>query len=176
VLTQSYPESEYLMMDGGSTDETVMVLRDYAGRFTWVSERDRGQADAVSKGWRRARGSIVAYLIICQPTVFLRRELVERLASLDESLHYSLDYDLWIRVGRVGPFPFIPHSLAHSRLRGDVALFASLARECGACVVRPGFAHSEDALPDFWHLCPERVAEYTRAVATGWLQTCSTKR
>ena len=58
----------------------------------------------------------------------------------------------------------------------DVALFASLAREWGACVVRAGFAYSDDDLPDFWHLRPERVAEYTRAVATAWLRTCNTKQ
>ena len=58
----------------------------------------------------------------------------------------------------------------------DVAIFARLAREWGACVVRPAFAYSDDDLPDLWHLRPERVAEYTRAVATAWLQTCSPER
>jgi hypothetical protein len=57
--------------------------------------------------------------------------------------------------------------------QGNVALFASLAREWGACVVRPAFAYSDEDLPDFWHLRPERVEEYTRSVATAWLRTCS---
>jgi hypothetical protein len=56
----------------------------------------------------------------------------------------------------------------------DVALFASPASEWGACVVHPA-VYSDDDLPDFWHLRPERVAEYTRAVATAWLRTCSPK-
>ena len=62
VLGQSYPRIEYLVMDGGSTDETVSILRSYGDRVAWTSEPDRGQTDAINKGWRRARGSIVAYL------------------------------------------------------------------------------------------------------------------
>ena len=62
VLTQTYPALEYLVIDGGSTDETIAVAREYSDRLTWVSERDAGQAAAINKGWRRARGTIVAYL------------------------------------------------------------------------------------------------------------------
>jgi hypothetical protein len=57
----------------------------------------------------------------------------------------------------------------------DVALFASLARKWGACVVQPVFAYSDDDLSDFWHLHPEVEAEHTCAVAAAWLRTCSTK-
>ncbi len=62
VLTQSYPRIEYLVMDGGSTDETRAILESYGDRLAWVSAPDRGQTDAINKGWRRARGTIVAYL------------------------------------------------------------------------------------------------------------------
>jgi glycosyltransferase involved in cell wall biosynthesis len=62
VLTQTYPALEYLVIDGGSTDETLAVVREYGDRLSWVSERDSGQAAAINKGWRRARGAIVAYL------------------------------------------------------------------------------------------------------------------
>jgi GT2 family glycosyltransferase len=62
VLGQTYPNIEYIVMDGGSKDATVDILRRYDGRLTWVSERDRGQADAVNKGFARARGEIVAWL------------------------------------------------------------------------------------------------------------------
>jgi hypothetical protein len=58
----------------------------------------------------------------------------------------------------------------------DAALFARQARAWGACVVRPAFAYSEDDLPDFWHLRPERAADYTRAVAVAWLETCAAAR
>jgi len=58
----------------------------------------------------------------------------------------------------------------------DAALFARQAREWGACVVRTAFTYSDDDLPDLWHLRPERVAEYTRAVALTWLETCDAAR
>lgn len=174
VLTQDYPSVEYLIVDGGSTDETVSILREYSGRLWWTSERDSGQASAVNKGWRRGRGEILGWLnsddvylpgavgvavdfltrhpeidavygegyhtdeagrvlepyptepfalsrlktrcIICQPTVFLRRRVVEQVGYLNESLQLSLDYDLWIRIGMSARFGYVPHTLAATRL------------------------------------------------------------
>ena len=51
-----------MVIDGGSTDETVSVLESYRDRFFWVSEPDRGQAHAINKGWKRAKGDILAWL------------------------------------------------------------------------------------------------------------------
>lgn len=62
VLGQEYPELEYLVIDGGSTDGTLDVLKRYEGRLDWVSEPDRGQSDAINKGIRKATGDIIAYL------------------------------------------------------------------------------------------------------------------
>jgi len=62
VLSQEYPELEYLVQDGGSTDETLDVLRRYQGWITWISEKDRGQADAINRGLHRARGEVLGYL------------------------------------------------------------------------------------------------------------------
>ena len=62
VLGQDYPDLEYLVMDGGSTDDTVEILKSYGGRLSWVSEKDRGQSDAINKGIRLATGDIIAYL------------------------------------------------------------------------------------------------------------------
>lgn len=63
VLNQNYPNLEYLVIDGGSTDETVDVLKKYASRLNyWVSERDRGQSHALNKGLQIATGDIVGYL------------------------------------------------------------------------------------------------------------------
>jgi len=158
VLSQDYPHTEYMVIDGGSTDTTVAVLRGYGQRFFWTSEPDRGQAHAVNKGWMMARGEVwgwlnsddlylpgavgnaVDYLVshpdvgmvygeayhvseegiiieryptepfdasrlgdtcyICQPTVFIRRTVVEDVGFLDESLNYCIDYDLWIRIAK----------------------------------------------------------------------------
>ena len=186
VLGQGYPNIEYLVMDGGSTDETVKILREYDDRLTWVSEPDRGQADAINRGWRRAQGAILAYLnsddtylpdaveravacleehpeagavygegyhvdeagaileryptepfsmarleetcFICQPTVFLRREVVERAGYLDASLQYCMDYDLWIRIARAARLVRTPHYLANTRLHADAKTVGQATR------------------------------------------------
>lgn len=62
VLQQTYPHIEYLVMDGGSSDESVDILKEYGEQFSWVSEKDRGQTDAINKGFARAHGEILAYL------------------------------------------------------------------------------------------------------------------
>ena len=62
VLGQDYPNLEYIIVDGASTDETAEVVARYAGRLTFISEPDRGQSDAINKGFRRARGEYVAWL------------------------------------------------------------------------------------------------------------------
>jgi len=64
VLGQDYPNIEYWVMDGGSTDETLPILRAREGdpRFHWLSAKDAGQSDAINKGWSRCRGEIVAWL------------------------------------------------------------------------------------------------------------------
>src|SRR5579862_2145504 len=62
VLSQNYEPIEYIIMDGGSTDETPSVVKDYSSRLTWISERDRGQSHAINKGFQRANGSIVSWI------------------------------------------------------------------------------------------------------------------
>jgi glycosyltransferase involved in cell wall biosynthesis len=62
VLEQSYPNLDYIVMDGGSTDGTLGILRKYEGKLTWISEKDRGQTDAVNKGFKRAKGDIFGWL------------------------------------------------------------------------------------------------------------------
>ena len=173
VLSQDYTPVEYLVMDGGSTDETVDVLTSYDDRFYWVSEKDKGQTHAINKGWRKARGKYLAWLnsddiylpgavskavsfleehsetgaaygegyhidvdgriieryptepfnrqrlvetcYICQPTVFIRKSVMERLGFLDETLQYCMDYDLWFRIASEYDFGFIPDYLACTR-------------------------------------------------------------
>jgi len=176
VLSQDYPHVEYLVMDGGSTDETLDVLRRYEGRLVWVSEPDRGQSDAINKGFRRARGEIIAWLnsddvylpgiisesvaylqahpevdlvygdiqfidgqgeviekevrskpfsltmlltefsTLHQQTAFFRRDLLDRIGYLDESLHYFMDIELWVRIALRGQGAYLPGVRAQSRL------------------------------------------------------------
>jgi glycosyltransferase involved in cell wall biosynthesis len=174
VLSQRIEGLEYHVVDGGSTDDTLAILARHGDRLQWRSEPDRGQAHAVNKGIRRARGEIIGWLnsddiyypgalaavlqcfaahpeteilygdadhideldrvlepyptedwdydrlqevcFLCQPAVFFRRRLVDRVGLLDERLHYCMDYEYWLRIGRTTSFRRVPQSLAGSRL------------------------------------------------------------
>ncbi len=175
VLLQGYPNLEYIVVDGASTDDTVDIIKRYEPWLAnWVSERDSGQSDAINKGWRRATGSIVAYLnsddvyqpgavqaavaaltqdptvglvhgdsyfiderggrlrrhrgrdltvrqlfrwqgYISQPTVFLRRAVLDSIGLLNECLHYAMDFELWLRIGAHYPLKHLPQVLACER-------------------------------------------------------------
>lgn len=167
VLNQTYPNIEYIIMDGGSTDGTQAIAQKYADRLTLISEKDNGQSDAINKGWRRAKGEIVAWLngddlylpdavekavdylmnhpqtawvygcaqfvdengqpnnyrypifdwsydkllqfgcFIVQPSVFLRRHIMDELGYIDENLHFGMDYEYWLRIGKQYPPAFV---------------------------------------------------------------------
>ena len=63
VLDQDYPHIEYWVIDGGSTDNSVEIIKQYAPRLAgWVSEKDRGQADGINKGFAKATGEIIGWL------------------------------------------------------------------------------------------------------------------
>jgi glycosyltransferase involved in cell wall biosynthesis len=63
VLQQDYPNLEYIVVDGGSKDESVEIIKKYQDRFAWwVSEKDKGHADALNKGFSHATGEILAWL------------------------------------------------------------------------------------------------------------------
>lgn len=172
VFLQGYPNLEYIVIDGGSTDGSVEIIRRYEPWLAyWVSERDRGQSHAINKGFAKATGDIFAWLnsddsylsgvmlqavyslserqsdivhagcrlinpqgdlietmdsidpitshrllmaweqrwpFPAQPTVFLRRQVLERVGMLNEELHYLMDVELWLRALQKGfTFSFV---------------------------------------------------------------------
>jgi len=63
VLRQDYPRIEYIVIDGGSTDNSVSIIESYKDQLAYfVSEKDKGQSDAINKGFKRATGEIIAWL------------------------------------------------------------------------------------------------------------------
>jgi glycosyltransferase involved in cell wall biosynthesis len=123
VLSQDYPNLEYIVVDGGSTDETVDLLRSYDGRLRWVSAKDGGPAEAINRGFRAARGSILGWLNADdQYTPGAVAAAVRHLAAAP-GLGAVYGQGIWIDAAgaRVGPYPI----RAFDR--------ALLARECYVC-------------------------------------------
>ena len=83
VLNLSYPNVEYIIVDGLSTDNTVGVIREYEprfnGRLKWVSEKDTGLYDAMNKGIRMATGNIVG--IINSDDFYHRTDVIAKVAD-----------------------------------------------------------------------------------------------
>ena len=154
VLNQEGNDFEHFVVDGGSSDETLNILKKYEHCLTWISESDDGQAHAIDKGLAMSTGEIIAWInsddiyyphafkqisslfeanpdiavvygqadwideadeiiasyptrswdynqltrecYLCQPAVFFRRSLVDRLGGLNPSLQYCMDYELWL--------------------------------------------------------------------------------
>lgn len=177
VFDQNYPNLEYIVVDGKSTDNTVEILKKYSNKIKWISEKDHGQTNAMNKGFRMATGDILAYLNsddtyekgtllkiakffksksktlivygkgkyidendnyiedypnnivsldsmfyecgICQPTVFFKRVLWEKVGEFDEKYHSVMDYDYWIRTLKVTKIKYINDYLANYRIQPD---------------------------------------------------------
>jgi glycosyltransferase involved in cell wall biosynthesis len=177
VHAQSYTPIEHIVVDGGSSDDTLTTLQDYP-ELEWTSEPDRGQSHALIKGFARARGDIFGWLNaddayephaiaagvaalqasgaglvyadvtrvnddgdnprrirsrsefdlwtelnvgcgIYSPAVFFTRAAYEDVGGLDEMLHMTMDYDLWLRIGKRFPVRHVDEVWGIQRLHGD---------------------------------------------------------
>jgi len=178
VLYQGYPNLEYIIIDGGSSDGSVEIIKKYEPWLSyWVSELDSGQSQAINKGFYKCTGEIIAWINsddyyapgaffyvasafmnnptlwvaglvdridaegkilipgklfeeslknwyvgapYLQPGIFWSRALWEKAGKLDESLHYSFDYDLLMRFIQYQPFAYwINHKLANFRIHAQ---------------------------------------------------------
>jgi glycosyltransferase involved in cell wall biosynthesis len=189
VAAQSYPRIEHIVVDGGSSDGTVEMLRKYDGRIEWTSEPDRGQSDAINKGFSRARGEILGWLDadnVYEPravaeavelletrpdagvvyggvldvdisgrivreymppeftlerfllyhefnfmppsSTFIRRDVLERAGLLDVSLHYTMDFDLWLRMALTTNFVRCESFWSRFLLRDESKTGSQMAR------------------------------------------------
>jgi len=119
VLDQDYSNLEYIIVDGGSSDGSVEIIRRHADRLAWwVSEKDRGQTEAINKGFAHANGEILAWLN--SDDTYEPRAVREAVAFLQEHPEVGLVYgdaNFIDENGRIiGRFPAAQTS--YKRLRG----------------------------------------------------------
>ncbi|MCE5308262.1 MAG: glycosyltransferase [Acidobacteriales bacterium] len=107
VLSQDYPYIDYTVMDGGSNDGTVELLKKYEGRLRYVSRRDRGQADAINHGCAASRGQVFAFLNA--DDTYLPGAVGTGARYLMENPHLGMVYGNAYYVDesgqRIGPYP-----------------------------------------------------------------------
>ena len=91
VLSQDYTNIEYIIVDGGSTDGSVEIIRRYSDRLAWwISEKDRGQTDAINKGFTHAKGEILAWLN--SDDTYEKNAVKEAVAFLQEHTEIGMVY------------------------------------------------------------------------------------
>jgi glycosyltransferase involved in cell wall biosynthesis len=91
VFDQDYPNIEYIIVDGGSTDGSVEIIRRYSDRLAWwVSEKDNGHADALNKGFAHAKGDVLAWLN--SDDTYYPGAIADAVASLQAHLEAGMVY------------------------------------------------------------------------------------
>jgi Glycosyl transferase family 2 len=101
VLAQDYQDIEYILVDGGSTDNSLEIIQKYAQRFAfWVSEPDSGQAEAINKGFFHAQGEFVAWLN--SDDLYLPGAISQAVAALQANPQLGMVYADAITIDAVG--------------------------------------------------------------------------
>jgi len=134
VLNQDYSNIEYFIIDGGSTDNSISIIKKYADKLGWwVSEADQGQTDAINKGFAHANGEILAWInsddtyisgavleavdyLQSHPDVGMVYGDANKVGPLDTTFYFAMDYDLWVRLAKLAPLVYYPRLWANFRL------------------------------------------------------------
>jgi glycosyltransferase involved in cell wall biosynthesis len=231
VICQEYPDLEYIIIDGGSTDGSVEIIQKYEKQLAWwVSEKDRGQTHAINKGFAKATGQIMAWLnsddlyspgalrrvaetfarhptadmitggwlsytsstgriipvrpcgIGIRPTpaimlrrnayfgqhsTFWRRELWDRVGPLNESLHFAMDHEFFLRC-----------VLAGARVRLDSEMLAIFRQHASQKTGQWDRYQAESAAAKEPFLTPywKSAAGKWRMRLSGWMETLARHR
>lgn len=130
VLEQKYPRLEYIVMDGNSSDGSVDIIQRYAANLTyWVSEPDRGQADAINRGFTHATGDVLGWInsddILLPGALQVVGELFARYPHIAWVTGLSATIDAAGQTTRMSPrtgkfAPLIRRGWYHGRLLGFI--------------------------------------------------------
>lgn len=116
ILNQNYPNLEYIIIDGGSTDGSVEIIKKYEKYlFFWLSEQDKGQSDAINKGFRKASGELVGWQNsddIYLPGAFMKLA-EEYKKKLDYNVYFGNIYLIDKHDNIKKEMRFIPFSVEH---------------------------------------------------------------
>ena len=152
VLEQDYPNIEYLVVDGASTDGSVDIIRRYADRLAWwVSEKDSGQSEAVNKGLRRARGEIVGWLN--SDDVYLPGAVSAAVAAFQSHPEAGLVYGDALAIDADGK----PFNVMHARQYTLVDLMAFNIICQPAAFMRRSVLEQVDYLDPAYHLLMDNL-------------------
>lgn len=128
VLSQDYPNLEHIVMDGGSTDNTLTILQRYGSPLIWTSEPDKGQADALNKGFQRARGEIIGWLNA--DDTYQPHAVSSAVRYLQQNPTVSLVYSHFNFIDETGKViythwvpPFSPEKLLYGNIIPNVGMF-----------------------------------------------------
>ncbi len=90
VIEQQYPNLEYIIMDGGSTDNTIEIIKKYESQLTyWVSQKDNGMYDALNRGFKRATGEIMGWLN--SDDLLIRKSFIHPGRYISKQSRYRVD-------------------------------------------------------------------------------------
>jgi glycosyltransferase involved in cell wall biosynthesis len=107
VLDQKYPNLQYMVIDGGSTDNSVEIIKKYAKHLDyWESEKDKGQMDALNKGVRRAKGEIFGFI---NSDDFLYPKALEHVAETwQQGARWIVGWCMYLEAGGT-EWPYVPN-------------------------------------------------------------------